>query len=483
MNRKMIGNILLKLLVVEGILLLIPMVIALIYRESCWTSFLAVAAVLIIGGGILSKKRPENQTIYAREGLFVVGLVWIVWSFCGAIPFVLSGSIHSFLDAFFETVSGFTTTGATILTDIEVLPIFILFWRDVTQWSGGMGLLVFVLAILPLADNRSMYLMRAEVPGPAVGKLVPKTASTAKILYGIYIGLTVAQVIFLCLGGMSLYEAVVHAFATAGTGGFSVKNASIAAYNSAYIDGVITVFMILFGVNFNLFYLLLMKRATQVFHSEELWAYFGIIAASVAAITINIRSLYPSLSSAFRYSSFQVASVISTTGFVTADFGQWPYFSQMILFLLMFLGACAGSTGGGLKTARVILIVKSVRRELKKMLKPRAVNVVRMDGKIVEEETIQGVHTYMLVYGCVFFVSVLLVAIGGEDPVTTISSVVTCLNNVGPGLGDIVGPVGNFASLSPLIKLVLCLDMLIGRLEIFPILLILTPTLWRRRAM
>lgn len=481
MNGKMISHILYKLMGVEGVLLLIPMGVAILYGEESYLSFLIVAAALIVLSLVLGAKKPKNPVIYAKEGLFIVGLTWLVWSIFGALPFVISGTIPNFLDAFFETVSGFTTTGSTILTDIEVLPRGILFWRSFTHWIGGMGVLVFVLAIIPLADKRSMYLMRAEVPGPTVGKLVPRTMGTAKILYAIYIGLTALQVVLLMFGGLSLYDALVHAFGTAGTGGFSVYNASIAAYNSAYVDGVITVFMILFGINFNLFYLMFARKFAQAFKSEELWTYLGIIASSVLVITINIYSLYGNVMTSIRYASFQVASIITTTGYATADFAQWPYLSQMILLLLMILGACAGSTGGGIKTARVVILVKSVRREMKRLVHPRSVSVVRMEGKVVEEETVQGVHTYLLFYTAILFVSVLLIALNGFDVTTTVSSVLACLNNVGPGLGEVVGPTGNFSMLSYFSKVVLSLDMLIGRLEIFPILLLVIPSLWKKK--
>ncbi len=481
MNGKMISHILYKLMGVEGVLLLIPMGVAILYGEESYLSFLIVAAALIVLSLVLGAKKPKNPVIYAKEGLFIVGLTWLVWSIFGALPFVISGTIPNFLDAFFETVSGFTTTGSTILTDIEVLPRGILFWRSFTHWIGGMGVLVFVVAIIPLADKRSMYLMRAEVPGPTVGKLVPRTMGTAKILYAIYIGLTALQVILLMFGGLSLYDALVHAFGTAGTGGFSVYNASIAAYNSAYVDGVITVFMILFGINFNLFYLMIARKFAQAFKSEELWTYLGIIASSVLVITINIYSLYGNVMTSIRYASFQVASIITTTGYATADFAQWPYLSQMILLLLMILGACAGSTGGGIKTARVVILVKSVRREMKRLVHPRSVSVVRMEGKVVEEETVQGVHTYLLFYTAILFVSVLLIALNGFDVTTTVSSVLACLNNVGPGLGEVVGPTGNFSTLSYFSKVVLSLDMLIGRLEIFPILLLVIPSLWKKK--
>ena len=482
MNTKMIRNILLKLMAIEGVFLLIPMVVALAYGEESYKSFLIVAAGLIVTGLAFSHKRPENQTIYAKEGLFIVGIVWILWSFFGSIPFIISGIIQNPVDAFFEAVAGFTTTGASLLTEIETLPKGILFWRSFTNWIGGMGVLVFVLAILPLANNRSMYLMKAEVPGPTVGKLVPKTMSTAKILYAIYIVLTLLQTVLLMAGGMSGYDSILHAFSTAGTGGFSTRDLSIAAYDSAYIDGVITVFMIIFSVNFNLFYLVVIRKASQAVRSEELRVFLGIIGASILLIIINSYHIFPSLMTALRYVSFQVASIISTTGFATAPFNHWPYFSQTILLLLMILGACAGSTGGGIKIARVVILCKSIKRELKRMVKPRSVSVIKMDGKVVEEETVQGVHVYMLVYVAILFLSILLIGINGFDVTTNISSVITCLNNIGPALGDIAGPVGNYSSFSAFSKLVLILDMLIGRLEIFPIILLVMPSLWKRKS-
>ena len=482
MNRKMIFSILRKLMLAEGLLLLIPMGVAIIYREPTWWCFLAVTA-LLAAVGLWPMKEPANQDIYAKEGFVIVGLAWLLWSVFGALPFVISGCIPNMIDAVFETASGFTTTGSTILTEIESLPRGILFWRSFTHFIGGMGVLVFVLAIVPLAGSRSMYIMRAEVPGPTVDKLVPKTGQTAKILYGMYIALTAVLVIMLCAGGMPLYDSLVTAFGTAGTGGFAVKNISIAAYNSAYTDIVLSVFMTLFSFNFNLYYLVLTKRLKSALKSEELWAFLGIIAASVLSIAFNIRNLYSSFGEALRYSGFQVTSIISTTGFSTADFAQWPQYSQNLLLLLMFIGACAGSTGGGLKVGRVVLMCKSIRRELGRIARPRIVAVIRMDGKVVEEETIKGVHNYIVIYVAILFVSCLIVAMNGVSVETALSSVAACLNNIGPGLGPIVGPMGNFASLSYLSKIVLTADMLIGRLEIFPILMIMMPSLWRKKAL
>ncbi len=480
MNGKMIGYILVRLMGMEGALLLLPMVVALLYREETWTCFLVVAVVLILVSLALGRKKPQNRTIYAKEGLFIVGMAWVLWSVCGALPFMISGVLPNFFDAFFEAVSGFTTTGSTVMTDVEAMPRGILFWRSFMHWVGGMGVLVFVMAIIPLSDKNSLYLMRAEMPGPTAGKLVPKAMSTAKILYAIYIGMTLVQVVLMLLGGVSLYDSLVYTFGTAGTGGFSIHADSIAHYRSAYIDVVVTVFMILFGINFNLFYLILIGHVVQALKSEELRWYLGIIFASIAMIAVNIYSLYGSVAQSIRYSAFQVGSIITTTGYATADFAQWPYFSQTILLLLMVLGACAGSTGGGIKTIRLIILLKSIRRENRRMVHPRSVGLIRAEGKVVEEDTVHGVHVYLMTYSVIMFLSVLLVSINGFDMVTTISGVFTCLNNVGPGLGSVVGPMGSFAPLSDFSKFVLSLDMLIGRLEIFPILLLIVPALWRK---
>ena len=483
MNRRMVFEILRKLLLVEGILLLLPMLIALSYREASWWTFLAVAAVLMLIGGINLHKKPKDRNIYTKDGLLIVGLAWVLWSLFGALPFVLSGAIPNYVDAVFETVSGFTTTGSTILTDIESLPKGILFWRSFTHWIGGMGVLVFVMAILPLASERNMYIMRAEVPGPTVGKLVPKANETAKILYAIYIGLTLLEVVLLLIGGMSFFDSVCHAMATAGTGGFSTMNASVGAYNSAYIEIVITVFMVLFGVNFNVYYLILLRRFKAVFKNEELLVYLGIFAAATLVIAVNISGLYDGFGDALRQSGFTVSSVMSTTGFGVTDYLKWPMLSQHILMILMFFGACAGSTGGGIKIIRLLLIFKIIKRDLRKIARPRLVSCVRVDGTVVEEDTLKGIYTYMLVFITILTLSTAVVAFDGHDIATTFSSVVTCINNVGPGMGVINGPVGNFSSFSVLTKLVLTVDMLIGRLEIFPILMLFMPSLWRKKTL
>ena len=465
---------------VEGALLLLPAAVAFLYGEKSGLSFLMVSAVLLIIFLIFGRKKPGNKLIYGKEGLVIVGSAWILWSLFGALPFFISGCIPNYLDAFFETVSGFTTTGSTILTDIEALPMGMAFWRSLTHWIGGMGVLVFVMMLTSLDDESSMHLMRAEVPGPEADKLVPKARSTAKILYSMYFVLTAAEVVFLLFGGMSFYDALIHSFSTAGTGGFSNRNASIAYYDSAYIDGVITVFMILFGVNFNIYFLLRLKNWKAALKNEELRGYLGIILASMAVITLNIMGMYGNILHAFRYASFQVGAIITTTGFCTANFDQWPELSKVILLGLMVIGACAGSTGGGIKVSRFLILMKSVKQEIRRMLHPKSVTIVQINGKKVGRDTMHGVYIYFICYILIMMLSVLLVSINNYDFTTTFSSVLTTLNNVGPGLAQ-VGPIENFSGFSPLSKIVFCLDMLIGRLEIFPYLLLLSPDLWRRR--
>lgn len=479
MNYGMIRFIVGKMLLIESFLLLVPAFVSLIYQEKSGVWFLIVTGILLVLSRLLSKK-PKDMSLYAKEGFLVVALAWILWSLFGALPFVFSGTIPRFEDAFFEVVSGFTTTGSTILTDIEGLPMGMNFWRCLTHWVGGMGVLVFVMTIIPLSTKNSMFLMRAEVPGPTCDKLVPKARSTARILYGMYVGLSALEVVFLLAGGMNLYEALVHTFSTAGTGGFSNRNASIAAFDSAYIDGVITIFMLLFGVNFNLYYLLLLKNVKDVFRNEELKTYLGIVAVSAVLITANIAGMYGSVLKAFRYAGFQVVSVITTTGFVTADFELWPEFSKTILLILMVIGACAGSTGGGMKVSRIMILGRTVMREIKQILHPKSVNVVKMDGKRLTDENTHGVYVYTICYVAILAASVLLVSIDNFDFTTNFTAVLTTLNNVGPGLAQ-VGPIENFADFSWFAKMILSLDMLIGRLEILPIMMLLAPQTWRKK--
>ena len=480
MNRRMILYILGKMLGVEGVVLLIPALVSFLYGEESGLSFLIVSVILEILFLIFGKKPPEGKTIYGKEGFVIVGIAWILWSLFGALPFFLSGSIPNYLDAFFETVSGFTTTGSTILTDIEILPKGISFWRSLTHWIGGMGVLVFVMMLTSLEDDHSMHLMRAEVPGPEADKLVPRARHSAKILYEMYFVLTAAEVILLMFGGMSFYDALLHAFSTAGTGGFSNRNASVAYYDSAYIDGVITIFMILFGVNFNLYFLIRLKKWKSALKNEELKAYLGIIGVSIVVITVNILHIYGSVAQAFRYASFQVASIITTTGFCTANYDVWPELSKTLLLALMVIGACAGSTGGGIKVSRLLILVKTVRQEIRRILHPKSVTVVRVNGKKIGRDTMQGVYIYFISYILILIVSVLIVSIDNFDFATSFSGVLTTINNVGPGISQ-VGPIENFYSFSPLSKIVFCIDMLAGRLEIFPFLTFLTMFAWKRK--
>ena len=470
-----------RILLTEAALLMLPMAVALVYGEAA-IPFLIPALLTALIGLVLGLRAPKRSNLYARDGFAVVALAWVLMSVFGALPFVISGDIPNFVDAFFETVSGFTTTGASILTEIEPLGRGVLFWRSFTHWVGGMGVLVFVMAILPMSagDGHGMHLMRAEVPGPSVGKLVSRMGDTAKILYGIYLVMTIIEIVLLLLGGMPLFDACIHAFGTAGTGGFSNRNLSVGAYNSPYFDVVIGVFMLLFGVNFNLYYFLLIKRFRDVFHSEELRTYLLIVAAAVAAIAADIFRIYDSVAQSLRYAFFQVASIITTTGFATADFNVWPEFSRAILVILMFVGACAGSTGGGIKVARVVILCKTSLGDMRKMLHPNAVTTVRFEGKPLTDRSIRSVHLFLTVYILIFTVSVLLLSLERFDLVTTFTAVASCINNIGPGL-EVVGPMGNFSAFSPAAKLLLAFDMLVGRLEIFPMLLLFAPSIWKRR--
>ena len=480
MNTKMIRYILAKMLGVEALLLLLPALVGVIYQEKCAVYFLIPSIALLLIFVIWGRKKPENSTIYGKEGMIVVACAWILWSLFGALPFRLSGFIPSYLDAFFETVSGFTTTGSTILSDVEVLPQCMHFWRSFTHWIGGMGVLVFVMVLTSLDKKNSMHLIRAEVPGPEKDKLVPKTMSTARILYGMYLGLTIIEVVLLLLGGMSLFDSLIHAFGTAGTGGFSNYTDSIGHFKSAYIDGVVSLFMILFGVNFNLYFLLLLGEFKSVWKNEELKIYFGMIAAATIMITWNIHSQYSGFLHAFRYAVFQVGTIITTTGYATADYNLWPMLSQCILIVLMVIGACASSTGGGIKVSRFMIAVKSIKREIKQMVHPKSVNLIWINGKKMGNDVIRSVFIYLMAYAGIAGISVLLVAIDNFDFATTFSSVMATLNNIGPGISA-VGPTGSFADFSPLSKLVFCFDMLAGRLEIFPFLMLFTASAWRRK--
>ncbi len=481
MNRRFVFYMFGRIAEIVSLLLIIPAFVALIYGEFRQLfAFLITVALGFFGGMLLSRLcKTKNNVIYAKEGFAVVALAWIGMSAIGAVPFVISGDIPSYVDAFFETVSGFTTTGSSILTNIEGLSHSALFWRSFTHWIGGMGVIVFVMAIVSNMTDRSIHIMRAEMPGPVVGKLVPRAKDTAKILYLIYVVMTAVQVVMLFAGGMPLFDSIVHTFGTAGTGGFGIKADSIAGY-SVYCQMVIATFMMLFAINFNLYYLLLIGRGKSVLKSTELWVYLGIIGVSVGLITLNLYSQNRDMADCFRLSYFQVTSIISTSGFATADFNIWPSLSKGILLVLMFIGGCAGSTGGGLKVSRLVMLFKSVLREMKRMLHPRSVTAVEFEGKAVDNQTLSSVATYFACYIFCIIAVFLVVCIEPSDFETDFTAAVTTFNNVGPGFGE-VGPAGGFAAYSPFSKLVFSAAMLLGRLEIFPLVIALSPSTWRKR--
>ena len=484
MNYKMMGRFLAQILFLEGLFMIPALLISLACSDTVVVrSFLYTMALI---AGLCALLFPickgAPSAFYATEGMICVALSWIVLSIVGCLPFRFSGEIPRFIDAFFEIVSGFTTTGASILTDVEALSRGLLYWRSFSHWVGGMGVLVFLLAIAPSGDKGTgftMHLLRAESPGPSVGKLVPKMRKTAAILYMLYVALTALDVIFLLLGGMPVFEAVCTAFGTAGTGGFGVKADSMASY-SPYLQNVTTVFMLLFGVNFSCYYLLLLGQFRAVFWDEELRLYFGIVLGSIALIIWNLRGFYPTFRETVRHAAFQVSSIITTTGFATTDFDLWPGFSKTILLCLMVVGACAGSTGGGLKVARLLLLLKTTRRNISQMLNPRKVLLVRNNDQVVDEQVLSNTNAYLSAYVIILFVSFMLISLDDFSTGTNFSAVLCCFNNIGPGL-ELVGPTCNFSSFSVLSKLVLILDMLLGRLEIFPLLVLFSPQTWRGR--
>lgn len=480
MNFKSISYNVGRILLVEAILLVFPAIGAIIFKEDTLTSFALTIAALSVTGLICTKKRPAKNTIYAKEGYVIVALTWILMSLFGALPFYLSGYIPHFIDAFFETVSGLTTTGSTILRSVESLPKSLLFWRSFTHWIGGMGILVFVIAIMPKTESSSMHVMRAEVPGPSVGKLVSKLRASARILYGIYCVLTLAQIVLLWLGGMPIFDSIVNSFATAGTGGFAILNNSIEGYNSLYAEMVIAVFMLIFGVNFNLYYMMIIKQGKQALKSEELRWYLGIVAASVVIIALSLYSTKHDIGESFRYAFFQVSSIITTTGFSTTNFDKWPVIAKYVLTFLMFIGACAGSTGGGIKISRLIILIKSGLRDIKKAINPRSVETVKLDRRTVDEPIVKTTSVFLGTYMLLMAVSMLIVSIDGRDLVTTSTAVISCMGNIGPGLGA-VGPYGNFADFSVVSKLMLAFDMLAGRLELIPMLMLFSPYAWSRK--
>ena len=479
MNYKMVLYTMGRVVLLEAAFLVLPMAVSLLYGERCAVSFgLTILVALAVGFLLTFLCRGSHGTSSIKDGFMIVALTWIMLSAIGALPFVFSREIPSYVDAFFETVSGFTTTGATILTDVEALSRGMIFWRSFTHWIGGMGILVFVVMLMKTTD-RSINILKAEMPGPTVDKLAPKSRDTARILYLLYISLTVLETVLLLLGGMGLFDSVVHSLSTAGTGGFGAYNASAANF-SPYIQWVLTVFMLLFGVNFNLYYLLLLGRVRDIFRNTEFKVYLGIIAAAVTIITVDILPLYQSFSTSLRQASFQVAAIMSTTGFVTADFTVWSPLSKTLLLLLMFLGGCAGSTAGGLKLSRIIILCKMARRELRRTLRPRVVDVIKMDGHRLEEQTAHSVAVYFALY--MLCIGALLVALSFSpfDMETNLFSTVSCFNNVGPAFG-MAGPVGNYSLYQPVLKLLLCVGMLLGRLEIYPMLLLFVPAAWRKK--
>ncbi len=475
MNYSMIRYILSSVLTMEGIFLLLPCLVAAYYGEGEGLSFLIVAGVSLFIGVIGRLRKPKKNTFYAKEGFVTVTLSWILLSLVGAIPFYVSSEFPTYVDALFETISGFTTTGASVLSDVEVLAHCTLFWRCFTHWIGGMGVLVFLMAILPLTGSNNMHLMRAESPGPAVDKLVPKVKSTAMILYGIYVALTFAEVILLLLAGMPLFESVTLSFSTAGTGGFGLLNSSAASYSMS-VQIILIVFMLLCAMSFNIYYLILTKRTKEALANEELRWFIGIVSVTSILIALNIKDSFATFGAAFQSALFQVSSIITTTGFASTDFNLWPQFSKMLLLVVMFIGACAGSTGGGFKISRIIILFRSIKNEIICISHPRTIKKIHMNGRVLPDSVVKAVHCYLATYVLVFIVSVVLVSLNNFDTTTTVTSVLTTLSNAGPGY-EIVGPTGNFGSFSAFSKIVLMFDMLIGRLELFPLLIFLTPGL------
>ena len=478
MNTRMIARSLGLILLCLAVLLLLPLIAGLYYGESV-LGFIVTIAISAAAAFVLTRFKPESTDISAREGFVIVGMGWILLSAIGALPFVISGDIPNYIDALFETASGLTTTGATIMTDIEAMSRGGMFWRMFTHWIGGMGVLVFIMAVLPMSGEHSMHIMRAEIPGPVVGKLVPRARKTAAILYIIYMGLTAIETVFLLCGGMSFYDAMLHAFATAGTGGFSTRGAGIAAFDSLYIEVVISVFMLLFAVNFNLYFLLLMGRVRDVLKNQELRCFGVFVAFSMLTVAWNLSGQYGGFAEALRYSSFTVASLVSSTGFGTADFTQWPQYSQWLLVIIMFVGACAGSTGGGLKLSRVMMLLKAAFSDMRRVIWPRRVSRLQMEGQRVEQTVIRAVFSYSTLYMLLVLAGTLLISFDGFDTATNFTAALTCLSNMGPGLG-LIGPAGNFSIFSDLSKLLMSFLMLAGRLELYPILVLFFPSVWKR---
>ena len=479
MNGSIIRFILGNVLKIEGLLLFLPAIVSGIYFEHEGIYYVSVAAVCLILGFLMTRKKPKSQVFYLKEGCITTSLSWILLSFFGCLPFYLSKEIPSFTDALFETISGFTTTGASILNDVEALSHCALFWRSFTHWIGGMGVLVFLLAVIPLSGGSHINLMRAESPGPSVGKLVPKIRYTARILYVIYFAMTVLEVILLLFGGMPVFDALTTSFGTAGTGGFGIKNDSFMSY-SPYLQWVVTIFMILFGINFNAYYLMLFGKLKKALCIEEVRAYLFIILAAIGIIFFNILHIYNGIFDALTHAAFQVGSIITTTGFSSVDFNLWPKASQSILVLLMFIGACAGSTGGGIKVSRFIVLIKTIIKELNSYIHPKSIKKIKIDGKPVEHEVVRSTNVYFITFMIIFSASVFAVSFEGKDLVSNFTAVAATINNIGPGL-QMVGPTQNFQHFSVFSKYVLMFDMLAGRLEIFPFRMLFTASAWNRK--
>lgn len=473
MNSSMIRVIMGHIMRVEAGLLLLPCIVACVYQERVGLMYLIVAGISFVLGSIFLIRKPKDKTLYLKEGCVATALSWIELSIIGAMPFVLTGEIPSYTDALFETISGFTTTGSSILSDVEALSYTSLFWRSLTHWIGGMGVLVFLLAIVSLSGGSTINLMKAESPGPSVGKFTPKIKSTARSLYLIYAGMTILQIILMLVGGCPLFDALTLSFGTAGTGGFGIKNDSLAGY-STYIQWVVTIFMMLFGINFNVYYYVIMKKFKEAFNIEEVRWYLAVIATSIAILFFNIRNIYETAGDAVRDAAFQVASIITTTGYATCDFDQWNTTCKVVIIFLMFIGACAGSTGGGIKVSRFIVMIRTMTKEIRSYIYPKSVKKIMFEGKPAEHEMVRNINVYMVTYILIFGLSFLLMSIQGEDLITTCTAVITCMNNIGPGLAKL-GPTCNFGFLSSGSKYVLMFDMLAGRLELFPILILLHP--------
>ena len=465
-------------LLVEAAAMLLPMGVALYYGEDP-SPFLKTIGIMVVLGLLSVFGLRGERKFFAREGFFSVGLIWVLSGVFGALPFWFSGQFGSYVDCFFETISGFTTTGSTILTAIEGLPLGLLFWRSFTHWLGGMGVLILTTALLPFLGINSTHLIRAESPGPVKSKLVPRASQSSKILYTIYLAPTAIQVLCLRIAGMPLYDSLIHAFGTAGTGGFSNRNLSVGAYGNPAFEIIITIFMLLFSINFALYFLVLTGKLKQALKSDELRFFLAVTTLATIIISINIAASMPTYADAIRAAAFQVASVISTTGFSTADFNRWPELSRMLLVILMFIGACAGSTGGGMKCSRILVILRTIKAQVRSIIHPRAVSVVKLDGAPLSDSTVRTIYTYFATYIFITFVSALVVGLDNFSFGTTLTAVITCISNVGPGL-EAVGPMGNFAAFSPLSKIILSFDMIIGRLEIFPILVLFSRSAWKR---